>query len=78
MGYDSGNTSVTSGRTLPWLQDDSEYEVWTTWDIDFRDVAILDGENRLIAIYNLTTNGLSDSANYDELDAIFREVASGL
>ena len=78
VGYDGGNTSISSGRSTPWLQDDADHLVWDDWDVSFRDVYILDGENRLIAIYNVTTHALSDSANYQELEDIFRAAADGL
>jgi hypothetical protein len=41
--------------------------VWTRWDIEYRDVAILDADNVPVAIYNLTTHDLADPASYAEL-----------
>ena len=66
-GYESGNEDVCDGRDLPWLQDTTDELVWDTWDVNYRDVIILDGNNELYDVFNLTTYGLSDSDNYEAL-----------
>ena len=43
----------------------------------FRDVVILDEANECYAIYNLTTNNLSDSDNAAELEALFESAIRG-
>jgi hypothetical protein len=70
IGQESGNASVSAGRTLPWLQDTAAENVWSTWAVTYRDVIILDTENKPIAVYNLTTHGLGTPANYQELKTI--------
>jgi len=77
-GYESGNTSVTSGRDTPWLQDTEEEAVWDTWDPTYRDVIILDGNNEVYDIYNLTTNSLATEENYEELKALLIAAAEEL
>ncbi|MBK8164900.1 MAG: hypothetical protein IPK64_02930 [bacterium] len=69
-GYESGNTQMTTGRDLPWLQDTVPEPVWTSWDVTTRDVVILDGANRVLSIFNLTEHPLSDAANYAALKAL--------
>jgi hypothetical protein len=69
---------VTSGRDIPWLQDTTDEAVWDTWDPTYRDVIILDGNNEIIAIYNLTTNSLATEENYEELKALLIEAAEDL
>ncbi len=54
-GYDSGNGSVTTGRDIPWLQDTSSAGVWNEWAVDYRDVFIVDGDNAIYDVFNLTT-----------------------
>ena len=72
-GFESGNDTFTDGRDLPWLQEDAGASVWEEWDVTYRDVWILDGENKPIDVYNLTDNDLEDPANYDALRALFVE-----
>jgi hypothetical protein len=67
LGGESGNALVCEGRDAPWLQDTVAESVWTRWDIEYRDVAILDADNVPVAIYNLTTHDLADPASYAEL-----------
>lgn len=63
-GYEAGNGSITSGRDIPWLQDvdadhDGQSDVWTSWNVDYRDVVILDAANNKLEVFNLTTHDLS-------------------
>ena len=76
IGY--GN-SLGSDHTLPMLQDVSDADVWTSWNVTFRDVYVLDASNEVFGVYNLTQNSISDttSANYDELKCMFVEAAGG-
>lgn len=74
-GEEAGNAQMTTGRDLPWLQDTTAEPVWTSWDVDNRDVVILDGANRRLAVYNLTERPLSDAANYAELKAMLATAA---
>ncbi|MHC4924562.1 MAG: hypothetical protein ACYTG4_10875 [Planctomycetota bacterium] len=67
IGYESGNAAVTAGRDLPWLQDVAESNSWVAWGITYRDVLILDRQNRPVATFNLTENDLNVSANFDAL-----------
>ncbi len=72
---ESGNPIITAGRDIGWLQETVDEPVWTEWGIFYRDVVILDGENRVVAIYNVTEHNLSDVANYDELYGLFEAAA---
>ena len=66
-GQESGNADMCAGRTTPWLQDTAEVQVWNSWAVTWRDVVILDAENKVIAIYNLTEHRLEDADNYAAL-----------
>lgn len=59
QGQEFGNEFLE--EDLPCLQD-GEKGPWTTWDPIYRDVIVLDGENRKVAVFNLTDTPL---ANYD-------------
>lgn len=76
VGYESGNTSVCQGRDIGWLQEDAANLVWDTWGITMRDLVILDQENVVVAIYNLTTHNLTVPANHDEAFALFEAAAT--
>lgn len=78
VGYEAGNVSVTNGRMLPWLQDAADQQVWTNWAVTFRDVVVLDAENKPIAVYNVTTNNLGDPTNYATLKQILLDAAKTL
>ncbi|MHB8861910.1 MAG: dockerin type I domain-containing protein [Pirellulaceae bacterium] len=74
-GQEPGNPTATAGRALPWLQDvdanaDGKSDVVTSWQVTFRDVVILDGDNAKVGVYNLTSHDLANTANY----AVLREM----
>ena len=52
---------------MPWLQDVPAVDVWSTWAVTYRDVIILDEDNVVVGVYNLTTNDLAVPANYAAL-----------
>ena len=78
VGHESGNTSICSGRDLPWLQDVPEHDVWGVWAPVYRDVIVLDGDNAVFGVFNLTSNSLAVPANYDALRQMFLDAAATL
>lgn len=76
IGYEIGNGSVTDMRTLPWLQATAMADVWEQWQPSYRDVVILDGENKVVGIYNLTINDLSVPENFAALKTMFLDAAN--
>jgi len=60
---------------IPLLQDTYDDHAWTQWQVTYRDVVILDEENRKVAVYNLTEHSLSYPENYDELMALLLDIA---
>jgi hypothetical protein len=73
----SGNAAACEGRDLPWLQETLEVPAWSLWQVAYRDVIVLDEDNRRIAVYNLTEHDLNDSAHYEELKALLVAAAGG-
>lgn len=68
-GQDSGNSTAVQNIRLPLLQDvdtdgNSMSDVWHSWDVEWRDVWVLDAQNNSRGVLNLTQNGLSVAANY--------------
>ena len=76
IGAESGNGATCDGRDIPWLQDRVDDDVWELWQVTYRDVLILDADNRLIAVYNLTANNLADAASYDALKMMLQTAAA--
>ena len=74
----TGEGNLSADQDLPMVQDNSTDLIWDTWGGDWRDVVILDGNNEIYAIYNLTMYNLSDSANYDALKQLFIDAAGTL
>lgn len=69
------NALTCQGKDIPWLQETWEELVWGPWHVQWRDVVILDQDNRQAAVFNLTTCDLSVPANYDALKTLLLEVA---
>ncbi len=67
IGFESGNANFTDGRDIGLLQDTAEVDAWSQWDPVYRDVVILNGDNEVVGVYNLTTNNLGVPANYEAL-----------
>ena len=58
---------MTDGVDLPWLQDEEAVDAWNLLDVEYRDVVVLDGENTIIAYYNLSLNDITKKSAYDDL-----------
>ncbi len=70
-GYEAGNASICSGRDLPWLQDTAAEGVWAEWAPVYRDVWVVDGDNVLYGVFNLSGNSLAIPGNYNTLRDMF-------
>lgn len=75
MGYDAGNSLVPDISSLPMVQNDSIAQVWSNWGAVWRDVIVLDQENRPVATFNLTTYNLATTENYDLVKAELIRIA---
>jgi len=71
VGFESGTDDMSELGDAPVLQDTEEELVWDTWDVTFRDLYILDDENRLHDVYNLTVHSLAVTENFEELRSMF-------
>jgi hypothetical protein len=67
VGQEAGNPVICAGRTIPWLQDTPSVNAWGKWQVTWRDVVVLDPQNKVLFVYNLTDHDLADSTNYAEL-----------
>ena len=72
-----GTPGMVEGRTLPWLQDTEEEKVWDErWQPTWRDVVILDEQNRYVGSYSLTAYSLAIPGNYNWLFNRLKRLAS--
>lgn len=67
VGFESGNANFTDGRDIGLLQDTAEVDAWTQWDPTYRDVVIVNADNEVVGVYNLTSNNLGVAENYEAL-----------
>jgi hypothetical protein len=67
VGLESANDEMTAGRVLPWLQPIAGDDVWTLWQVEYRDVVILGPGDERLGVFNLTVHDLADPVNYAEL-----------
>ena len=76
FGKADGNPTITSDRDLPWLQDTATDDVWNLWVHEYRDVVILDAENKRVGLMGLTKSPLSNDENYARLKQMFLDAAN--
>ena len=74
-GLEYANDDMVVGRTLPWLQDTYDDNVWGRWGVSWQDVIILDMENMKYEVYNLGVNPIEAPANYEELKSLLKAAA---
>ncbi|MBT3221744.1 MAG: hypothetical protein HN348_21915 [Proteobacteria bacterium] len=58
---------MTDHTDLPFIEDDKNHYVWTSWGVNYRDVIIVNQKNEVIDVFNLTQYSLSNSTNYETL-----------
>ena len=75
IGHESGIPSMCAGRDIALDQDIDTAKVWDSWHVTYRDVFVLDAENKVVTVYNLTQHDLADSVNYQTLKTILRQTA---
>ena len=76
IGLESANVEMTAGRVLPWLQPIAGEDVWTLWQVEYRDVVILGPGNERLGVFNLTVHDLSDPVNYAALKSQLLDAAN--
>jgi hypothetical protein len=77
MGTDEEGSELYGGQIWQeWGQHCQELE-HEEWNEHWRDVYILDGQNSVAAVYNLTVNSLSTEENYMELKSMLISLAAG-
>ena len=67
IGAENGTSSFSEIHALPMVNDNPTDDIWTEWDCEWRDFYILNKNNELLEVYNLTEHNLNDPVNYEEL-----------
>jgi hypothetical protein len=75
VGHDSGIEAMSDGRDLPLLQDTEAEDAWGTWGVTYRDVVVLDHENRVFGVFNLTEHDLANARHYAALKQMLVDAA---
>ena len=59
MGIGQNNNTpvddMTANNNLPWVKDNSENNIWSAWGVSNRDLFIMDMNNRIVKVINLTS-----------------------
>ena len=71
-----GATNLSSSIQLPMVQDSNSLGIWSDWGAVWRDVYILNENNELVMVYNLTQHNLGNSSNYNTLMSHFIDIAT--
>ena len=82
-GLEFSNGAITANRDLPWLQDvdadeDGRSDAFHSWDVTLRDVVVLDGENSRFGTFNVDSNDLASSDNYNALRELLIDAGFGV
>jgi len=72
-GHSADIPIAVEGRELPLLQDDNRSLAWDNWGATWRDVMVLDAENEIIGIINLTGKSLNETENRAALETLLLE-----
>ena len=64
MGVGQNNSipvnQITDGNNLPWVKENSQSNIWESWGASNRDLFIMDRNNEIVKIINLT-NGFDET-----------------
>ena len=75
IGAENGISSSTEAHALPMVHDNETDTIWLSWEGQWRDFYLLNRNNELVEVYNLTQNNLNDETNYNELKQKLIEAA---
>ena len=61
IGQNNGTpvSEMTASNNHPWVKENSEYNVWSTWEASNRDLYIMDQDGEIVEKINLD-NGFND------------------
>lgn len=69
-GLEAGNEGFAMGKSTPLLQDTMAVNAWSQWQVEYRDVVVLDAAGRRRGVQNLTTADLNVAVNFAALKAL--------
>ena len=74
VGHEASVAELAENGNAPILQDEADIDLWGLWQIDYRDVVVVNPDLIPIARINLTENDLNDAAVYDALQNLIIDV----
>ena len=78
IGFAHGKNFLNSSHSLPLLQEISQYNIYNSWSVTYRDVWILNELQEPYAVVNLSPpNTLSNPDNYNGLKNLFIGAVTG-
>jgi hypothetical protein len=75
VGAESGVDGMSEGRDIPLLQDTAAQDAWGAWAVTYRDVVVLDRDNRVFGVFNLTEHDLANETHYATLKQMLVDAA---
>tara|TARA_B100000683_G_scaffold250002_1_gene264716 strand:- start:151 stop:831 length:681 start_codon:yes stop_codon:yes gene_type:complete len=72
--HEDAMEALAEQGSLPILQDEEDVDLWGQWQINYRDVVVVDANLKPIARINLTKNSLDDEPVYDALKSLIVDV----
>ena len=70
----TANDTITANRDIPWLQDETEVDLWSAWEVSYRDVYLITPEGVLFDTINLSVSDLGNEENYNSLKETLLEI----
>lgn len=63
-GADDAAEAV-EGVSIPLLQDTTDVDAWGLWEVEWRDLVLLDADNQVVGVINLTEHDLAEEENVE-------------
>lgn len=75
-GEEGSNDLMVEGTDIALLQDTTDVDAWGQWNVEWRDVFVLDADGETVGILNLTENSLDDPANVAILTGLIDDASA--
>ena len=73
-GHEDAMEALADEGSIPILQDEEDADLWGQWQINYRDVVVVDANLKPIARINLTDDSLDDEPVYEALKTLIVDV----
>jgi len=76
IGSEPGVSGMAAGNSIALLQDTTAVDAEAAWSVTWRDLFILDEDNELVDVINLSSFNLDNQANYDVIHDLLVQTAT--